>query len=63
MDASDTSAYRAYVLDAGDHIVSRYEFEADDSASALEIARQWVNGHDVEVWQLTHTIGRLKSDE
>jgi hypothetical protein len=63
MDAPETADYRAYVLDSQDHIVSRYEFEAKDSTSALEIARQWVNGHDVEIWQRTHIIGRLKSDE
>ena len=54
------SDYRAYVLDDDDHIIRRHEFEAGDSAAALEIARQYVDGHDVEVWQRSHIIGRLK---
>jgi hypothetical protein len=54
------SEYRAYLLDANDHIIRRYDFEADDSTRALETATQWVDGHDVEVWQRTDIIGRLE---
>jgi hypothetical protein len=63
MDAPDKPAYRAYVLDKNDRIVTRHDFVADDTNAALEAAHQWVDGHDVEVWQDTHIIGRLKHDE
>ena len=52
--------YRAFVLDKDDHIVKRHDFEAENDAAALEIARQYVDGHDVEVWQRSHIISRLK---
>lgn len=52
--------YRAYVLTEDDHIFRRHEFEARDGTAALEIATQWVDGNDVEVWEKTHIIGRLK---
>jgi hypothetical protein len=57
------SEYRAYVLDGNDQIVARHEFEAENSTEALETARRYVNGHDVEVWQRKHIIGRLRSDK
>jgi hypothetical protein len=51
--------YRAFILDKDDHIVRRHDFEAVDSTAALEIAQQYVNGHDVEVWRHMQIIGRL----
>jgi hypothetical protein len=52
--------YRAYVLDSNDHVVARHDIEADNGTAALELAKQYVDGHDVEVWQRTHIIGRLR---
>jgi hypothetical protein len=51
--------YRAYLLDENDHIFRRHDFEAANDTSALETARQYVDGHDVEAWQRTHILGRL----
>ena len=44
---------RLCFLDADDHILKRHDFvaENDSAAAALEIARKYVDGHDVEVWQ------------
>ena len=55
--------YRAYVLDADDHIRRRHEFEADSDAAALEVAKQYVDGHDVEVWQGKSLVRRLKHEK
>jgi hypothetical protein len=44
-----------------DHIVSRHDFEADNHTAALELARQYLNGHDVEFWHSTYFLGRLKA--
>ena len=55
--------YRAYVLDDHDHILRRIDLEAENSAAALAIAKQYVDGHDVEVWEHTHIIGRLKHEK
>jgi hypothetical protein len=56
----DQSDYRAYVLDANDKILTRHDFTAENSEAALEVARQYVDGHDVEVWQRAHIVGRLR---
>ena len=52
--------YRAFILDKNDHVFKRHDFEAENDTAALETARQYVDGHDVEVWKRTHIIGRLK---
>jgi len=52
--------YRAFLLDKNDHIVKRHDFEAENDTSALETARQYVDGHDVEVWKRSQILGRLK---
>jgi hypothetical protein len=54
------SEYRAFLLDKNDRIVRRHDFEADGHSAALAHARQYVDGHDVEVWQRSHIVGRLK---
>ena len=55
--------YRAFVLDKEDHIVRRHDFMAPNHDAALKHAQQYVDGHDVEVWQLTHIVARLKRRE
>jgi hypothetical protein len=54
--------YRAYPLDAQGHVRNRIDFEAADDAAALKHARQYVDGHDIEVWQLKRLIGKLEHD-
>jgi hypothetical protein len=51
--------YRAYELDAKGHVKRRIDFEADDDAAALQHARQYVDGHDVEVWMRDRVVGKL----
>ena len=51
--------YRAYVLNEDDQIVRRHEFDAESADAAMKHARQYVDGHDVEVWLRTHIVGRL----
>ena len=57
------SDYRAFVLNAGGHVSKRHDFEADDDVQAVQIARQYVDGHDVEVWQRDRMIGKLKQSD
>jgi hypothetical protein len=56
------AVYRAYPVDAHGRIQKRIDFEAADDAAALERARQYVDGHDVEVWQLGRSVGKLEHD-
>ena len=53
------SDYCAYILDAEGHIAKRIDFESADDAAALSHARQYVDGHDVEVWQLKRRVATL----
>lgn len=51
--------YSAYILNAGGHVVNRHDLQADDDAQAVQIASQYVNGHDVEVRQRDRVVGLL----
>lgn len=55
--------YRAYVLDKNGHVMKRHDFEAVHDEDALRHARQYVDGHDVEVWQLDRVVKLLTSQE
>lgn len=53
--------YRAYILDRDGHIQSfRPLFCADDDA-AITAAGQFVDGHDVELWQANRKVTLLSS--
>ena len=51
--------YRAYLIDKDDRVESFKPVEADSDNEALVAARQFVDGHDVEVWLLDRMVGRL----
>jgi cytolysin (calcineurin-like family phosphatase) len=51
--------YRAYLINEDNRVASYKPIEADTDAEALQAARQFVNGCDVEVWHLDRRIGRL----
>lgn len=53
--------YRAFVIDKGDHIVRRHDFEAEDDVQAILVAEKFLDGHDVEVWHLRRVVGRLSA--
>ena len=43
-------SYRAYLLDADGHIIDRIDLTCGDDESAKARAREFVNGHAVELW-------------
>jgi hypothetical protein len=51
--------YRAYVRDQHDAIVGRHDLEAAHDEAAIAQARQYVDGHDVEIWQEGRMVVRL----
>jgi hypothetical protein len=51
--------YRVYLIDAHDRVASYRPIEAHTDAEALEAARRFIDGCDVEVWDLARKIGRL----
>jgi hypothetical protein len=52
--------YRAYLINRDDRVTSYRPIEAATDEEALELARQFVDGHDVEVWLLDRKVGRLE---
>jgi hypothetical protein len=48
--------YRAYVMGPDGHVQSRVDIRCDDEAEAIRLAKQLVDGHDVELWQLDRQI-------
>ena len=53
--------YRAYLLDSSGHIFLAFEIDSPNYESAIEAARQYVDGHDVELWQEARFILRIKA--
>jgi hypothetical protein len=52
--------YRAYLLTPDDHIAEAVDLFCKDDETAKEEAKQLVNGHDVELWQLSRKIETFK---
>jgi hypothetical protein len=52
--------YRAYLIDGNNRVASYKPVEADSDAEALQAARQYADGCDVEVWDRDRKIGRLE---
>jgi hypothetical protein len=51
--------YRAYLIDEDDRVASYKPIDAESDSEAMEAARRFVEGLDVEVWHLDRKIGRL----
>jgi hypothetical protein len=52
--------YRAYILTPDDHITRAIDLFCPNDDAAKEKAKQLVNGHDVELWQLGRKVETLK---
>jgi hypothetical protein len=48
--------YRAYILGPDGHVQSRFHLHCNDEAEAIKLAKQFVNDHDVELWQLDRKV-------
>jgi hypothetical protein len=51
--------YRAYFVGPDGHFRSFEVITADDDGQAVEIAQKFVDGRDVELWQLDRKIAVL----
>jgi hypothetical protein len=49
------------MVDDDGRIVRRHDLEAEDDEMALKHARQYVDGHDVELWQRARVVAKLTS--
>jgi hypothetical protein len=52
--------YRAYLINRDDRVTSYRPIEAATDEEAMEIAKQFLDGHDVDVWLLDRKVGRLE---
>jgi hypothetical protein len=53
--------YRIYILANDDHITKRVDFDCSDDNAAIEIAKQHIDGRDIELWQRDRRIARFDS--
>ena len=51
--------YRAYLIDRNDRVIARKDIVAPSDETALEAARLYAEGVDVEVWDHARKVGRL----
>ena len=56
VESQQMQEYRAYLMGPNGHVQSRVDIRCDDEAEAIRLARQLVDGHDVELWQLDRQI-------
>lgn len=51
--------YRLYGLDGVDKVASAEWIEADDDDTAIEVAKDRMDGHDCELWQGKRLVARI----
>jgi len=52
--------YRAYIMGPDGLIQNRVDLRCNDDAGAIGLARQLVDGHDIELWQIDRYIETLR---
>jgi hypothetical protein len=51
--------YRLYGLDGVNKVSSGEWFEADDDETAIEVAKNMMDGHDCELWSGSRLVARI----
>jgi hypothetical protein len=52
--------YRAYIMGTDGHVQNRVDLQCDDDVEAIRLAKQLVDGHDVELWNLVRYIDTFR---
>jgi hypothetical protein len=55
--------YRAYIIGRDGHFEQAVELDCADDEAAMESAKQFVDGHDVELWQRDRKIAKFETKE
>ena len=53
--------YRAYLIGGDGHFYNAVPLKCTNDDEVIEKARQLVDGHDVELWQLDRKVAAFKS--
>lgn len=53
------SDYRVYVIGSYGHFVKAIHLDCQDDSAAIEYAKQFIDGHDIELWQRDRRIARF----
>jgi hypothetical protein len=52
--------YRAYIVDGPfNAVIAKFLHNHPDDATAIEAAKQLVDGHDIELWDRDRFVGRF----
>jgi hypothetical protein len=51
--------YRAYIIGSDGHFYRSVALDCADDAEAVERAKQQLDGHDIELWQLDRKVAML----
>jgi hypothetical protein len=54
--------YRIYVIGSDGHFVRAIQLDCPNDAAAIESAMQFINGHDIELWQRERIVARFDSE-
>ena len=57
------ASYRLYGLDGVDKVASGEWFDAGDDQTAIDVAKQMMDGKDCELWQGRRLVARLPRAE
>jgi hypothetical protein len=53
------SEYRVYLIGSDGHFIQAIQLNCADDKAAMESAKQFANGHDIELWQRDRQIARF----
>jgi len=53
------SDYRVYILGSDDRIVKAIHLQCTDDKTAIESAKQYIDGRGIELWQRDRRIARF----
>ena len=51
--------YRVYVVGSDGHFTKAIQLNCHDDGAAIESAKQFIDGHDIELWQRDRRIARF----
>jgi hypothetical protein len=51
--------YRVYIVGDDDRIMKRIDLDCADDSAAIEYAKQYIDGRDIELWQGDRRIARF----